>query len=262
MSKEDLVGSIKGKVKHQQVISHQKNFHQAELFQIDDSSFNKSYDDFSINFKCMDVEKYVKSLKIPIHLVVTSPPYNCNIRYDEHDDNMEWTEYEKWLTKTFKLIFAKMVEGGRIVLNFPIFIKSETGRKSLCSIFERILTSVGFELVDYITWIKAKDEKEAIGTAGRSTAWGSWMSPSSPNARPISELILIAKKPGKYISVNTEATITVEEFKASTISAWFFNGASSKYHPATFPPELAIRAINLYSYKCMGRDAIRQAAIK
>jgi len=249
MSKEDFVGSHKGKVKHQKVISQPKQYNQAELFHIDDSFFEKTYNDFSINFKCMDVEKYIKALSIPIHLVVTSPPYNCNIKYDSHDDNMAWVDYEKWLSRVFKLIFKKIVDGGRVVLNFPIFIKNEGGRKSLCSVFEAILISAGFELMDYITWVKAKDEKEAIGTAGRSTAWGSWLSPSSPNARPISELILIAKKPGKYLSENKESTITVDEFKASTISAWFFNGASSKYHPATFPPELAIRAINLYSYK-------------
>jgi len=248
MSKEDLVGSHKGK-KNEKSVLKVDAADQQELFHIEDSNVSKKYANFSINFSCLDVDKYIHNLDVPIHLVVTSPPYNCNIKYDIHDDNMEWKDYIKWMEKVFKHLYVKMVEGGRIVLNFPIFVKTEKGRKSLCSVFEKILLDSGFELVDYITWVKAKDEKEAIGTAGRSTAWGSWMSPTSPTARPISELILIAKKPGKYFSVNKDVTITTDEFKASTITAWFLNGASSKYHPATFPPDFAARAINLYSYK-------------
>lgn len=248
MAKEDLVGSHKGKstVKDSIITT---NTGQHELFHIDDSSFHKQFSGYNISFKCIDVEQYINEITVPIHLVITSPPYNCNIKYDIHNDNMEWKEYEGWLTRIFRSIYEKLVDGGRIVLNFPIFVKSTNGRKSLCSVFENIMEASGYEIADYITWIKAKDEKEAIGTAGRSTAWGSWMSPTSPTVRPITELILVVKKQGKYLSNNTEVTITTEEFKASTISAWFIQGASSKYHPATMPPELAYRAINLYSYK-------------
>lgn len=220
-----------------------------ELFEIDDSNFSKKYEGFSINFSRKDATEYINSLDIPIHLVVTSPPYNCDIQYDSYVDKQEWDDYEKWMIDIFSAVHSKIVDGGRVVLNFPQFVKGESGRRSLSSIFERVLISSGFEIVDFITWIKAKDEKEAVGAAGRSTAWGSWLSPSSPNMRPITELIIVAKKPGKFISINDEITITTEEFKAYTISAWFFNGASSKHHPATFPPELANRAIKLYSYK-------------
>jgi site-specific DNA-methyltransferase (adenine-specific) len=246
MAKEDLVASLKNK---QKVTIENNDEMQQELFVMKDAEYNKTFDKFSINFKHSDVEDYLKSLNVSIHLVVTSPPYNCNIKYDVHEDNMDWNEYESWLTKVFELTNNKMVEGGRIILNFPIFVKSASGRKSLIPIFEKIISNAGFEIFDYIDWIKAKDEKEAIGVAGRSTAWGSWLSPSSPNVRPISELIMVAKKPGKFISINDEVTISTEEFKASTISAWFIQGSSSKYHPATFPPEIACRAINLYSYK-------------
>lgn len=247
MARKNLVASVKAKEKVKS--KKTEDFIPPELFEIDDSNFTKKYEGYSINFACQNATEYINNLEVPIHLVVTSPPYNCDIQYDTYVDNQGWDDYEKWMIEVFSSAFTKMVDGGRVVVNFPQFVKGESGRKALSTIFERVLLKSGFELVDFITWIKAKDEREAVGAAGRSTAWGSWMSPSSPNMRPITELIIVAKKPGKFISNNTEITITTEEFKSYTISAWFFNGASSKHHPATFPPELASRAIKLYSYK-------------
>jgi len=247
MARNKLVASVKSQEKFKS--KKTEEIVVPELFEVDDSNFSKKYEGFSINFSCQDAIEYINSIEVPIHLVVTSPPYNCDIQYDTFIDNQKWDDYENWMTDVFSSAFKKLVDGGRVVVNFPQFVKGEAGRKSLSTIFERVLIKSGFELVDFITWVKAKDEREAVGAAGRSTAWGSWLSPSSPNMRPITELIIIAKKPGKYSSTNSDITISTEEFKAYTISAWFFNGASSKHHPATFPPELASRSIKLYSYK-------------
>ena len=249
MAKEDLVASLKnGKENKDKSVSVNEDT-QISLFHFDDKSFKKKVKNSNVDMKCQDVQDYVKSLVMPIQLVVTSPPYNCNIKYDVHNDNLPWDQYKNWLIDVFKSIHAKIVTGGRVVLNFPIFVKDEDKRISLTGIFEDILKAAGFDIIDYIIWVKAKSEEEAIGAAGRSTAWGSWLSPSSPNVRPISELILIAKKPGRFEVDRERIDISVDEFKKFTISTWFMQSAGSNYHPATFPDELPFRAIKLYSHK-------------
>mgnify|MGYP001622851897 CR=1 FL=1 len=48
-----------------------------------------------------------------IDLIVTSPPYNLNIDYKSHDDNLQYDEYlkftKKWLKKCLTLL-KKMTE--------------------------------------------------------------------------------------------------------------------------------------------------------
>jgi len=249
MAKEDLVASLKNENGNKKKTINQIDHTQTSMFEFDDTKFKKKVKNSNIDMKCQDVQEYVKSIEVPIHVVITSPPYNCNIKYDIHDDNMPWDQYKTWLTDVFVGIYNKVVSGGRVILNFPIFVKNEDKRLSLAGIFEEILRSSGFEIIDYITWIKAKSEEEAIGAAGRSTAWGSWLSPSSPNVRPISELLLIAKKPGKFETDKERIDITTDEFKKYTISTWFIQSTGSKYHPASYPDELAYRAMRLYSHK-------------
>ena len=51
---------------------------------------------------CIEVMKDIPDKSID--LVVTSPPYNLNIDYNEYDDNIDWDEYinETHNNKTFK----------------------------------------------------------------------------------------------------------------------------------------------------------------
>jgi site-specific DNA-methyltransferase (adenine-specific) len=181
-----------------------------------------------------------------IHLITTSPPYNCGIKYDVYDDNKDFMEYKRWLTHVFSKLKSKLVSGGKVAINFPVIVKVGNKRKVLLSVFEDILTDAGYDIVDCIVWVKARDEKEAVGVAGRSTAWGSWMLPVSPYARPISEFILIAKKEGKRV-VKNKSDITKEEFLTATTSAWLMPSKSDSSHPAVFPPELPERLIKLYT---------------
>ena len=53
--------------------------------------------------------------KIPsnsIHLAITSPPYNVGKEYDNHNDNMNYEEYLKWLNKVWKETKRVLVPGG------------------------------------------------------------------------------------------------------------------------------------------------------
>ncbi len=211
------------------------------------SRTQKKIKNITVDVFCGFAEEYIRLLEDKsIHLVATSPPYNCGIKYDIYDDNKDFTEYKKWLTYIFSSLKPKLVSGGKIAINFPMVVKVNGKRKILLSTFEDILTDAGFEIIDCIIWVKAKSEKEAVGVAGRSTGWGSWMSPTSPYARPISEFILIAKKEGKRILKN-KSDITKQEFLTATTSAWFMPSKSDSSHPAIFPPELPERLIKLYT---------------
>ncbi|MDR0645624.1 MAG: site-specific DNA-methyltransferase, partial [Elusimicrobiota bacterium] len=55
-------------------------------------------------------EDILKIIDIPdnyIDLIVTSPPYNVDIHYNSHGDNLNYEDYleftRKWITKCFRL---------------------------------------------------------------------------------------------------------------------------------------------------------------
>jgi len=52
-----------------------------------------------------------------IDLTVTSPPYNCGIDYDTHNDNMEWRDYLKWCRGWLKELYRVTKHKGRLALN-------------------------------------------------------------------------------------------------------------------------------------------------
>ena len=238
MAKWDSVNSLKGK---------KRDFSLNNNIEKIPNRVQKKIENVTVDIFCGFAEEYVKLLENEsIHLIVTSPPYNCGVKYDIHNDRMDFTEYKKWLIHVFSLLKSKLVSGGKVAINFPIVAKIENKRKILLSIFEHILINSGYDIIDCIVWVKARDEKEALGVAGRSTAWGSWMSPTSPYARPISEFVLIAKKDGKRILKN-KSDITKEEFLTATMSNWFIPSKSDSSHPAVFPPELPERIIKLYT---------------
>jgi len=221
MSKYDFVNSLRCKRKDIDKKEHTPSENQHYLH------IKKQIKNSYLDIFCGDVDDYVDLLMDnSVHLVVTSPPYNCNVKYDAYIDNKDIVDYQKWLTEIFRKIYFKVVPGGRVAVNFPLIIKHNSRRIVLVNVYENILTNAGFEIVDCITWIKSKSEKEAIGVAGRSTAWGSWLSPVSPNIRPITEFILVSKKQGKYKKCG-HVDISIEEFKLYTMSAWFIPAKSN-----------------------------------
>ena len=55
-----------------------------------------------------------------VDLIVTSPPYNVDIKYNSYDDKISYDVYlkftKKWLEKAYKLI----KDDGRFCLNIPL----------------------------------------------------------------------------------------------------------------------------------------------
>ncbi len=72
-----------------------------------------------------------------IDLVITSPPYNVDIRYNSFDDKIPYDAYldftREWLTKTYSLV----KDDGRLCLNIPLD-KNKGGQQSVYADFVSI----------------------------------------------------------------------------------------------------------------------------
>jgi DNA modification methylase len=174
-----------------------------------------------------------------VHLMITSPPYNVSKQYD---DDLSLDEYRKLLSRVFAETYRVLVPGGRACINV-----ANVGRKPyipLHAFLIQDLSSLGYLMRGEIIWNKAS-------SAGPSTAWGSWRSPSNPSLRDVHEYILIFSKQ-MFARPRTAgpATITRDEFLELTKSVWTFSAESAKRvgHPAPFPVELPRRLIELYTY--------------
>jgi len=177
-----------------------------------------------------------------IDLVVTSPPYNVDIKYGAHDDALTYPRYlafsAKWLSRCFQWLH----DDGRLCLNIPLD-KNKDGQQSVGADLTTAAKEAGFHYHSTIVWNE--------GTISRRTAWGSWMSASAPYViAPVEIIVVLYKKHWKRRSGSGVSDITRQEFMDWTNGLWTFNGESRKRtgHPAPFPVELPRRCIKLFSF--------------
>lgn len=125
-----------------------------------------------------------------IDLIVTSPPYGVGIDYDSWDDDKEFEEYKdfsrEWLIEAFRIL----KEDGRIALNIPYEInrQGKGGRIFFVSEMWQIMKEIGFGFFGVV------DLEESSPHRSKTTAWGSWMSPSSPYIYNPKECVILAYK--------------------------------------------------------------------
>lgn len=192
---------------------------------------------------CGDALKVLK--KLPdnsIHLAITSPPYNLDMPYKNHNDAMPYDEYLKWMGEVWKETKRVLVSGGRLCINI-----GENKRQDITfptySAFIQQCINLGMLYRGTIIWNKH--------SAAKHTAWGSWKSASNPHIVPRHEYILVfSKDEWKLKSGNEKSDITDKEFMEYTRSIWTFAPESRKMvrHPAPFPEELPYRLIKFYSF--------------
>jgi site-specific DNA-methyltransferase (adenine-specific) len=177
-----------------------------------------------------------------IDLIITSPPYNVNIKYSAHDDEMPYSEYLKfsreWMSKCYDL--AK--DDGRFCLNIPLD-KNKGGQQSVCADLTTIAKKVGWKYHSTIIWNEQN--------ISRRTAWGSWLSASAPYViAPVEVIVILYKKRWKKESGSKTSDISKKEFQEWTNGVWNFSGESKRKvgHPAPFPVELPKRCTKLFSF--------------
>lgn len=177
-----------------------------------------------------------------IDLIVTSPPYNVDIKYNSHKDDVSYSDYlqfsREWLSKCFDWL----QDDGRLCLNIPLD-KNKGGQQSVGADFTCIAKEIGYQYHSTIIWNE--------GNISRRTAWGSWMSASAPFViAPVELVVVLYKKKWKKTSGSKLSDVTRDEFMNWTNGLWTFNGESKKKigHPAPFPLELPRRCIKMFSY--------------
>ena len=125
-----------------------------------------------------------------IDLMVTSPPYGVGIAYDSFDDDMNFETYKEfsreWLTEAFRVLKPD----GRLALNIPYEINRQAkgGRIFIVSEIWQIMKKIGFKFYGVV------DLEEESPHRSRTTAWGSWMSPSAPYIYNPKECVVLAYK--------------------------------------------------------------------
>jgi site-specific DNA-methyltransferase (adenine-specific) len=177
-----------------------------------------------------------------IHFIVTSPPYNVGINYENHNDNMPYKDYLKFLKETWKECFRVLVDGGRIAINVPS-VTADGEYQPLFSDIIQQMKDIGYIMRGDILWYKQSISKR--------TAWGSWKSPSNPFVvQPYEFILVFSKGTRKLLGDKNEIDITKEEFIEYSNSFWSIKPqTAAKGHPAPFPQELVYRLIKFYTYK-------------
>lgn len=177
-----------------------------------------------------------------IDLVITSPPYNVDIQYNSHKDDVSYADYLEFSKKWMARCFAWLKEDGRFCLNVPLD-KNKGGQQSVGADLTTIAKKIGFHYHSTIVWNE--------GNISRRTAWGSWKSASAPYViAPVELIVVLYKEKWKKTSGSKISDIERNEFMDWTNGLWVFNGESKKRigHPAPFPIELPRRCIKLFSY--------------
>ncbi len=196
--------------------------------------------------------QYIGSIGIePVHLVVTSPPYNVGVDYDAYVDDI--STYIELITAIWKECYKVMVDGARIAVVVPFGI----GRNPYVPFDSQIMQTIvdaGFELRGRIVWDK--------NTTGNRTSWGSFRLPSDPGLRDTTECIIVAHKVQSKLDVPEDTKLRDEkgthtawladsdEFMALAQDHWVIAPESAKRvgHPAPFPVKLAESLIKFYAY--------------
>ena len=177
-----------------------------------------------------------------VDFIVTSPPYNVEVVYGTHRDDLSYADYLEFCEAWLKRCYEWLKPDGRMCLNIPLD-KNKGGQQSVGADLTTLAKRLGFQYHSTIVWNE--------GNISRRTAWGSWVSASAPYViAPVELIVVLYKREWKKTSGTRISDITPQEFMEWTNGLWTFNGESRKRvgHPAPFPLELPKRCIKLFSY--------------
>lgn len=98
-----------------------------------------------------------------VDLIVTSPPYNVEVVYGAHRDNLSYAEYLEFCEAWLKRCYEWLKPDGRMCLNIPLD-KNKGGQQSVGADLTTLAKRLGFQYHSTIVWNE--------GNISRRTAWG------------------------------------------------------------------------------------------
>jgi site-specific DNA-methyltransferase (adenine-specific) len=219
-----------------------------------------------INGDCIEVMASMPEGSVD--LIVTSPPYGVGIAYDVHQDDMVWDEYVKFTHSWMEQAYRVLKDDGRIALNIPYEINRQDkgGRIFMLSEVWQIMKQIGYKFFGVV------DLEEESPHRSRTTAWGSWMSPSAPYIYNPKECVILAYKKKHIKTVKgvpewvgeigevedkngnmrnktfyTEAQ--KREFIDLVFGQWNYFADTKSLTKATFSMDIPTKAIKILTYK-------------
>ena len=219
-----------------------------------------------INGDCIEVMASMPEGSVD--LIVTSPPYGVGIAYDVHQDDMVWEEYVKFTYSWMEQAYRVLKDDGRIALNIPYEINRQDkgGRIFMLSEVWQIMKQIGYKFFGVV------DLEEESPHRSRTTAWGSWMSPSAPYIYNPKECVILAYKKKHIKTVKgvpewvgeigevedkngnmrnktfyTEAQ--KREFIDLVFGQWNYFADTKSLTKATFSMDIPTKAIKILTYK-------------
>ena len=189
-----------------------------------------------------------------IHLTFTSPPY-----YNARDYTIyqSYEAYLDFLTAIFKETHRITKEGRFFVLNTsPVIVPRisrahSSKRYAIPYDMHPRLSDIGWEFIDDIVWTKPD-----YAAKNRNGGFFQHRKPLGYKANSVTESVMVyRKKTDKLIDWNirqyddetVEASKVMGEYEKTNL--WHINPTTDKVHPAVFPPELAARVVQFYSFK-------------
>ena len=199
-----------------------------------------------------------------VDLIVTSPPYNVGIDYDSYDDKKSMEDYwqftKDWLSESYRIL----KDDGRIAINIPyeVNVQARGGRVFFASEIYQVMKKVGFKFYGIV------DLEEDSPHRSKTTAWGSWMSPSAPYIYNPKECVILAYKKVHIKKVKGEpqwkgepyltedgknkvayAEQDKKEFMELVFGQWKYFADTRTLTKATFSMDIPEKAIKILSYK-------------
>ena len=178
-----------------------------------------------------------------IDIVLTSPPYNFGINYENTNDVNIWEDYFNKLFNIFRECVRVLKDSGRIIINVQPMFSDYIPTHHLIS---------NFFLKEGLIW-KGEIIWEKNNYNCKYCTWGSWKSPSSPYLKYSWEFVeIFCKNSLKKEGDKNNIDIDSEEFKKWVYGKWNIAPERNmkKYkHDAMFPEELVKRLLKLFSYK-------------
>ena len=176
-----------------------------------------------------------------IDLIVTSPPYNVEMEYDVYVDDLPWSDYYAWCEKWLFECLRVLKPDGRMALNHYLSLgNAKKGRTAPLMEINHIALDLGFHHHTVAVWTDS--------TLSRRTAWGSWMSASSPYINsPFEGILMLYKDQWKKLNKGI-SDCPKDDFIQLTGGIWKMQPETRGRTPANFSVDLALKCMRLLSY--------------
>jgi len=189
-------------------------------------------------------------------LVVTSPPYNLDIKYGKYSDNQDYKNYLYMIEKIFANLMdfmSKGTEGRYICIN----IGREWGPINMPSKYDQILEGIGYTFFRNIYW------KKPLGSARGDSMRNPFPRYYKPKVQTeIIQIYAVDEQPENLNSmIMYESSSTIGKRRDELIpkiltskyagNVWEFNteGQLRGDHPTPFPVQLPYNCIRFFSFE-------------